>query len=120
MCHYISSVCDLTFVHFQYVFDPLFLKIPFGGTCFSISRSVSISTDDAIEFNSINHFKVVVNAPKTLNRSGVRIEMIKKGAIVISTNLGFEISSSVATNPPKKVSPIHVFSDLMKLGIKIK
>lgn len=78
LCHYSSSVYDLNFVHFQYVLDPLFFKILFGGTCFNISRSVSISTVDAIEFNNIKHFKVVSNAPKTLNSSGVRIEIVKK------------------------------------------
>jgi hypothetical protein len=92
----------------------------FFDTCLIIRRRLSISTDDAIEFRIIKNFNVGVNSPNPPNISGKMIEIIMKGAIVIQIYLDFKISSSVNTKPPNRVSPTYVFSNLIKLGMKIK
>jgi hypothetical protein len=102
------------------VYGPLLFRIALFGTCLIISRRLSISTDDAIEFRIIKNFSGGVNSPNTPNINGKIIEIIMKGAIVMKIYLDFKISSSVITKPPKRVSPTYVFSDLIKLGMKIK
>ena len=62
----------------------------------------------------IRNFNVGVNSPNTPNTNGEIIEIIKKGASVMKIYLDFETSSSVITKPPNRVSPIYVFSDLIK------
>jgi len=83
-------------------------------------RKFNKSTDDPIELSMIKSFNVVVKSPKTLKIKGKIIEIIIKGAIVMNIYLDFEISSSVITKAPNKVSPTKVFSDLIKLGMNIK
>ena len=99
---------------------PLLFRVALFGTCLIISRRLSISTEDAIEFSIIKNFNVGVNSPNTPIINGKIIEIMMKGASVMKIYLDFEISSSVITKPPYRVSPIYVFSDLIKLGMKIK
>ena len=102
------------------MFGPLHVKVAFFGTCFIIRRRFSKSTDDPIEFSIIRNLNVVVKSPNTLKISGKIIESIIKGAIVMTIYLDFEISSSVITKAPNRVSPTEVFSDFIKLGMNIK
>lgn len=59
--------------------------------------TLSISTEDAKEFNNMRNFNVGVKIPIILKTIGKMIEIITKGATETSIYLDFEIFSSVST-----------------------
>jgi hypothetical protein len=109
---------QLFFEGMKYVSNPLLIiRLPLG-TLIIIKNALKMSTDELSAFKKARNITKPLNKLNKLRAIGTIRDSTMKGVTLINTNLDFDISSVVETNPPNSVMPQNVLLDFIKLGTK--